>query len=211
MATRIPIADLAALCSAAISMLANSACAQKPEGSRHLKERFVFTQTEAVGLENAHLVAGPNVKQAVWSPDGRYALLVREQPTDDSQADQPISFVVWDQSRGVVSETWKQGAGSAYVEDIQWLSGAPVSLVTVRTLPEQSASDAELRAGTRTLVLRIDAAHNAAQVLEQVPLDTQVFVRPCPNRPGGVLVHITRRLVPKLTADGKVVQTVQSE
>src|SRR5258708_38292057 len=42
------------------------------------KDSVVLTDKEAFGLMPLELVAATGVKQAMWSPDGQYILLVRE-------------------------------------------------------------------------------------------------------------------------------------
>ena len=101
--------------------------------------RFVLTDREAFLFLDAELVAPPTVTRAKWSPDGRYVLAVRQQRPPPPLAGQPppgaVSLVLWNGSTRRSTEIWTRSADTASVEEIAWLPGTTIALVSVQAGP----------------------------------------------------------------------------
>lgn len=102
----------------------------------------VFTEREAVLVSPREFVAPPEVVNGSWSPDGRYALIVRHAPRSPIAGEEPArvpwSILVWDNRQRRAREVWRGTLenGRELVHQIQWMAGAPVALL-------------QLHAGTR--------------------------------------------------------------
>lgn len=167
----------------ALWLLASRAVAQGPR-----MDRIVLTDQEAFGLLPAELVAAPTVREAKWSPDGRYALLVREtmritpemlreaaQPPPSVRKPPPgeISLVLWNSRERRADVVWKAPFGMGNVEQFHWLPGSGVALASVsRMTPQKPASPVapgtapqELQFVHERALLRIDGATGKARAL----------------------------------------------
>lgn len=106
----------------------------------------VFTEREAVMVAPPELMAPPEVVDAYWSPDGRYALVVRRASRTLSLAEgetpQPVqwSILLWDQRLRRGREIWSQQIARerSPMRWMEWMHGAPVALLE---LPVQMQQD----------------------------------------------------------------------
>src|SRR5690348_12541085 len=77
--------------------------------------RYVLTEDEAFVLHEPRLVAGPSVRAEVWSSDGRY-LLVARQDRSETAAGEPVpagalSLMVWNRETDHARVLWQRPAG----------------------------------------------------------------------------------------------------
>jgi hypothetical protein len=166
--------------------------------------RYVLTDREGFVLQDPLLVAPAPVHAAEWSRDGRYVLAVRQAPP--SARDQPpsseVSLVLWTHRTGVSRELWKRPPGLQMVDQIHWLSGAPVALVVynwVQPVGEQWEP--------RQTLLRVDAARAQVKALAELQNDRLLV---SPSQPLAVLV--ADRETPSLRvlrSDGSITAPVQ--
>ncbi len=93
----------------------------------------VFTEREAVMVASHEFVAPPEVVTGKWSPDGRYAIVVRRYARLADPQNPPEQFewsiLVWDHRQKRTVEVWKGTGGEKLVLDIQWMAAAPVALL----------------------------------------------------------------------------------
>ncbi|MGC8783862.1 MAG: hypothetical protein ACP5RN_05700 [Armatimonadota bacterium] len=93
----------------------------------------VFTEREAVMVASREFVAPPEVVDGKWSPDGRYAIVVRRYARVANPQNPPEqlqwSILVWDNRQKRTVEVWKGTGGQKLVSEIQWMAGAPVALL----------------------------------------------------------------------------------
>ena len=105
----------------------------------------VFTEREAVMVGSRELVAPPEVVDGKWSPDGRYAIIVRRYARLPDPQNPPKQFqwsiVVWNHRQRRAVEVWKGIGGEKLVSDIQWMAGAPVALLKMYGGQRQIAED----------------------------------------------------------------------
>ncbi|GBC94928.1 hypothetical protein HRbin16_00713 [bacterium HR16] len=125
----------------------------------------VFTEREAVMVASREFVAPPEVVNGKWSPDGRYAIVVRRSVRPAMPQSEPErvqwSILVWNQSQRRATEVWKGTVedGHKLVQEIHWMAGAPVALLQmhggVREVAENVVEEvtvfARLHASTGTL------------------------------------------------------------
>jgi len=93
----------------------------------------VFTEREAVMVGSRELVVPPEVVDGKWSPDGRYAVVVRRYARASDTRNPPERFqwsiLVWSHSQRRAVEVWKGTGGERLVSDIHWMAGAPMALL----------------------------------------------------------------------------------
>lgn len=123
----------------------------------------VFTEREAVMVASREFVAPPEVVEGKWSPDGRYAIVVRRYArlTDPRNPREQFqwSILVWDNRQRRTVEVWKGTGGEKLVHEIHWMAGAPVALLEVEggvrevaeNVVEKTTVFARLHAATGTL------------------------------------------------------------
>src|SRR5258708_38971072 len=92
-----------------------------------LKDSIVLTDKEAFGLLPPELVAATGVKQAIWSPDGQYILLLREdlRITPEKLREMMGKFgqppghnviSIWDKRERRLIDAWKQPMAGSNVQ-----------------------------------------------------------------------------------------------
>jgi hypothetical protein len=126
----------------------------------------VFTDHEAVIAASHEFVAPPEVVEGKWSPDGRYAIVVRRYARLADSQNPPEQFqwsiLVWDHRQKRAVEVWKGTGGEKLVSEIQWMAGAPVALLKMRGDQRQIAENAW---EVTTVFARLHAANGTLKIL----------------------------------------------
>jgi hypothetical protein len=136
--------------------------AQSPDVARL---PVVVTEREAVLVASREFVAPPEVVDGKWSPDGRYAIIVRRKAPTAATQEAPNwgswSILVWDHRQRRTVEVWRGNVerGREPVREIQWMAGAPVALLkmyggirqTAENVWEESVVIARVHAASGTL------------------------------------------------------------
>jgi hypothetical protein len=155
------------------------------------KESIVLTDKEAFGLMPPELVAPMGVKQAMWSPDGQYILLLREdtritpeklREMIGKQGQPPAGNTVisiWDKRERRLTDIWKRPMGSSYVQYIQWLPGSSsaIAKLSVTDPPKKEGEPGEYHSG----IIRISAATGSVKTITDSTISTsfvQEFISP---------------------------------
>lgn len=111
--------------------------------------RAVVTAADAYLLGEPSLLAGPRIRGVHPSPDGPFALIVREPPVEQITRDVGLpaggetQVLLWNRASGRVSVLWSEpftGKTAGGVSQVEWLPGTTAALAVVGryTLAEQA-------------------------------------------------------------------------
>src|SRR6266567_4057947 len=86
------------------------------------RPRYLLTDREGFVLREAELIAAPLVTAAVWSPDGRYLLAVRQEklspPLTEPVPSGALSLITWNRGTGRSRVIWQRPAGAQMISQI---------------------------------------------------------------------------------------------
>jgi hypothetical protein len=169
-------------------------------GRADLRDRFVLTKTEAVGLMPADLVAGPDVKQLYWSPHGRYILVEQlfERAGASPGAGNELRLSGYDRRTRISDVVWRYAAERASVGEVAWLVGTDIALVTVSEQQPPTAGTMEPLEQSR--LLRIIAPSASARPVPGTESPDGITVHVWPNRPYALIerIPLTRAIPPEV-------------
>lgn len=187
--------------------LSCSAAAQAQTPDLSPIRNMVLTEKEAYLVLEREIIAAPNVRDAYWSKDGRFLLMIRDnthitpemmqkalavaKTGKEPPAPPPgqISLLLWNARTRETIDLWKRPLGTGMIQNVQWLPDSGVALVTtVETL----SPDPNPRAGKapeivqRQTILKVDGATGRMTPLASLN-DGMLSVSVSPSRPIAVL------------------------
>jgi len=128
------------------------------------RPRYLLTDREGFVLREAELIAAPLVTAAVWSPDGRYLLAVRQEklspPPTEPVPSGALSLITWNRGTGRSRVIWQRPAGAQMISQIEWLPGTHAALIVLNWLASPPPQPEP-----RKTLFWIDAAHGQTRVL----------------------------------------------
>lgn len=151
------------------------------QSSEVVRLPVVFTEREAVMVAPREFVAPPEVISGSWSPDGRYALVIRRVPRPVIVEEEPErvawSLLVWDHRQRRAREVWRGeiARGHEPVQQIQWMAGAPVALLQMHAGMHQVAESAWEEV---TVYARLHAASGTLKILGEPDQWKMLLVSP---------------------------------
>lgn len=177
----------------------------------------VLTEKSAFLALPPQYVAGPQVRQALWSSDGRFLLVsvadmrltareLRKALLGGPAAprvDGGQRLLVWTAADGTIQVVWKD-AGSDVGVEAHWLPGSAVALVVLRNA---GWSAGLVQPGAprqyRDLLLRVDAVTGATRTLVRSDPEESLTVSASPSRPMATVVRRATVLRTVAGPDGK--------
>lgn len=175
----------------------------EPDWSSPARARYVLTDREAILPLPSQLVAEPTILRALWSPDGRHVLALRQEmrlaALDGRPPEGETSLILWNRRARRAAVIWKRPLGTTGVQEIAWLPGAGMALAIVGSfLAPDPEKPGELE--PRRELLRIDAARGTARALALLGMDERLF--PSPTHPIAALLRRETKEERKVVTDG---------
>jgi hypothetical protein len=157
-------------------------------GRAELRDRFVVTEKEAFGLMAPELVAGPAVKEAHWSPIGRYILVEQytQRQTTTGRVPGEIRLILWDRRAQRTDVLWKGPATGGYVDAVNWLVTGEVAFVSV-TEPIPGGPSVNGEPAMRRKLLRVLASAGTMRPILEATQSDGFDVNVSPTQPLAVL------------------------
>lgn len=170
-----------------------------------LMENLILTDREAIAMLPPEVVSGPTVSRALWSPDGRYLLVVRADlqltpqllrraliapPSawDQMPPSGQTRVILWDTRARRADEVWKMPMFHHHLEDIQWLPGTDQALALIRQIPQPTPEN--LSPKTSYSLLRINGATGRSQLVnlsDEQGADQWITLSVSPAHPVAIL------------------------
>ncbi len=170
-----------------------------------LMENLILTEKEAIAMLPPEVVSGPMVSRALWSPDGRYLLVVRQDMQltpqllrraltapasawDQTPPPGQTRVILWDTRARLADEVWKMPMFVHHLEDIQWLPGTDQALALIRQTPQPTPENPSPK--TSYGLLRINGATGRSQLFnlsDEQGVDPWITLSVSPAHPVAIL------------------------
>lgn len=169
---RSPAVKILAL--ANLALLAAAAFAQRTDAGNQSEPlvvdpvpvaNYLIFRNQAFIVGDPILVSGPLVTQAVWSPNGQFALVERwSRPTNvldiqtatrEKQPEKPVHYLsLYSLARGQISDVARYSEESGFSPEITWIADSNIALISTRKVTADANGKPQIEAG----LIRLDAA-----------------------------------------------------
>jgi hypothetical protein len=187
-------------------------------GSGQMKspmENLILTEKEAIAILPPEVVSGPMVSRALWSSDGRYLLVVREDMqltpqllrkalNTSTEGRSPVPppgltrVILWDTRTRRADEVWKMPMFVNQLEDLQWLPGTDQALALVRQTPLPTPQNPTPK--TSYGLLRINGATGRSQLFnlsDEQSTEQWITLSVSPAYPVAILRQMSMNVSPE--------------